>query len=188
MRVRVRARFGLITNDGGWAHLFSFRSPQTMQFFLPTSHYRIPARRGLSLVELLTVIAIIGILIAMLLPAVQAIRESVRQLQCRNRLRQIGCACHNFNLAHQRLPAGWSSETGWGWMTAILPQIEQQNLHNTLELGRPLSGTQSAALATPITLARCPSAEHDDTVDHATCDFVGNAGSITFGVIQSIFR
>jgi prepilin-type N-terminal cleavage/methylation domain-containing protein/prepilin-type processing-associated H-X9-DG protein len=87
--------------------------------------------RGFTLVELLVVIAIIGVLVALLLPAVQAARESARRTQCSNNLKQIGIALHNYHDTFQVFPFGWS-DRGAGWTTMILPQIEQKNLWDTL--------------------------------------------------------
>jgi prepilin-type N-terminal cleavage/methylation domain-containing protein len=93
-------------------------------------------RRGFTLVELLVVIAIIGVLVALLLPAVQAARESARRTQCANNLKQLGLGFLNHNDTLGRLPsAGWNS-TGnppsdrreWGWAYEVLPFIEQKPL------------------------------------------------------------
>jgi type II secretory pathway pseudopilin PulG len=105
------------------------------------------------LVELLVVITIIGILIALLLPAVQAAREAARRMQCSNNLKQIALALHNYEVAKQQLPAGlisrypypdypsnydpWAEASnktpgfqGTSWMLAILPYMEQNNLYD----------------------------------------------------------
>jgi prepilin-type N-terminal cleavage/methylation domain-containing protein len=85
-------------------------------------------RQGFTLVELLVVIAIIGILIALLLPAVQAARESARRSQCLNNVKQLGVAMHNFENTYKRLPVG-AHGCCWGtWQTIILPYIEQEAL------------------------------------------------------------
>jgi prepilin-type N-terminal cleavage/methylation domain-containing protein/prepilin-type processing-associated H-X9-DG protein len=83
-------------------------------------------RGGFTLVELLVVIAIIGILIALLLPAVQAARESARRAQCTNNLKQMGLGIHNYEDAKGKLPAAYSAATGLSWHVNILPYIEQE--------------------------------------------------------------
>jgi prepilin-type N-terminal cleavage/methylation domain-containing protein/prepilin-type processing-associated H-X9-DG protein len=84
--------------------------------------------RGFTLVELLVVIAIIGILVALLLPAIQAARESARRSQCNNNLKQLGIAFQNYHDVHQRLPYGAFS-CCWGtWRMEILPFLEEQEL------------------------------------------------------------
>ncbi|MCC6493193.1 MAG: DUF1559 domain-containing protein [Pirellulales bacterium] len=83
---------------------------------------------GFTLVELLVVIAIIGVLVALLLPAVQAARESARRNQCTNNLRQLGLAMQNYHDSQGHLPAG-NISCCWGtWQMSILPYIEQQQL------------------------------------------------------------
>ena len=95
--------------------------------------------RGFTLIELLVVIAIIAILIALLLPAVQQAREAARRTQCKNNLKQIGLALHNYHDIYNTFPIGaqvaGANEEMWGWGASILPQIEQQNLFNELGVG-----------------------------------------------------
>ncbi len=103
--------------------------------------------RGFTLVELLVVITIIGILIALLLPAVQAAREAARRVQCTNNIKQLALAMHGFHELHGQLPPGgfadqrpWgtrdsAAETGWGssWLALLLPFVEQGQLFDRLE-------------------------------------------------------
>ncbi len=129
--------------------------------------------RGFTLIELLVVIAIIAILIALLLPAVQQAREAARRTQCKNNLKQIGLAMHNYHDIFNTLPPGYitrfanlviSGEQGlYGWGASILPQVEQANLFSTLNVGNvPLQAMLAtpaglAALQTPQPNFRCPS-------------------------------
>lgn len=102
-------------------------------------------RKGFTLVELLVVIAIISILISLLLPAVMQSREAARRTQCRNNLKQIGIALHNYHDMHRMFPPGFIDEVGlraanWGWAAQILPMMEQGNLYNVLQIGEVTLG------------------------------------------------
>ena len=99
--------------------------------------------KAFTLVELLVVIAIIGILVFLLLPAVQSARESARRIQCRNNLKQIGLALHNYQQATGSFPTQSTGSkptaTGCGggfysWLVVILPYVEQAALHDTIDL------------------------------------------------------
>ena len=103
-----------------------------------TAHSRsLNPRRGFTLVELLVVIAIIGTLVGLLLPAVQAARESARMSQCSSNLKQIGIALHNFHDARGFFPPAQVSDPsvtcctgpGWGWGTFILPYVEESGIY-----------------------------------------------------------
>ncbi len=101
------------------------------------------SRLGFTLIELLVVIAIIAVLIALLLPAVQQAREAARRSQCKNNLKQIGLALHNYHDTFGRFPAGYmqavnqSGIPAYGWGASILPYLDQANLANQLAIGSP---------------------------------------------------
>ncbi|HUP82237.1 MAG TPA: DUF1559 domain-containing protein, partial [Pirellula sp.] len=112
------------------------------RFLLKQTASQRHARRGFTLVELLVVIAIIGILVGLLLPAVQAARESARRMQCSNNVKQIGLAVHNFESAFKKMPhSGQCGSTGSSTTvymiqsvpTQLLPYIEQTALYNMFD-------------------------------------------------------
>lgn len=114
-------------------------------------------RTGFTLVELLVVIAIIGILVALLLPAVQAAREAARRMSCGNNLKQLGLASHNYHDTFETFPATMGFTMGWGLMPVMLPFIEQQPLHSTINFNQRVRCNNDAILQAKIPGLRCPS-------------------------------
>src|SRR5687767_15656460 len=119
---------------------------------------RFRSRFGFTLIELLVVIAIIAILIALLLPAVQQAREAARRTQCKNNLKQLGLALHNYLDVHGRFPIGqqfrgtWDGTndsagaagnggTGFAWGSYVLPFIDQAPLYNQFDFNVPIANT-----------------------------------------------
>lgn len=99
-------------------------------------------RRAFTLIELLVAISIIALLIALLLPAIMQAREAARRTQCRNNLKQIGLALHNYHAAHKSFPIGARSQSGFGpsWFVGILPFIDQANLYQQFDHGSIQNG------------------------------------------------
>lgn len=150
---------------------------------------------GFTLVELLVVIAIIGILVGLLLPAVQAARESARRMQCSNNLKQLGLALHNYHDAHKVFPlnmAGGGVRGGanctsgfYSWLTYILPQIEQANIYNTIDFNIEMadSGTCHNVFAASISESHANAAAARSIVPTFLCpsDPAGHANAAAMG-------
>ena len=90
-------------------------------------------RTAFTLVELLVVIAIVGILIGILLPAVQMVREAARRAACQNNIKQVSLALENYHSTYNRYPRGWKSDTGWGWLSYTLPFLENTAIHKQID-------------------------------------------------------
>jgi prepilin-type N-terminal cleavage/methylation domain-containing protein/prepilin-type processing-associated H-X9-DG protein len=158
---------------------------------------------GFTLIELLVVIAIIAVLVALLLPAVQQAREAARRSQCKNNLKQIGLALHNYHEQFDVLPyaaAGeaWASplvknNTGW---TALLPNLDQSSLYNLINFnvamglwnsgggtvvgGTPINANNALVSGTRLSVLLCPSDNGPQSID------IGGAGGGSYGCAAGV--
>ena len=188
-------------------HRTPLRTPYSVLRTPPGFRPSSPTPRGFTLVELLVVITIIGILIALLLPAVQAAREAARRMQCSNNLKQLALGCLNHEQTLGFLPTGgwcwdWAGDPDRGyhrrqpgsWMYNILPYIEQQALHD-LGAGKAAAVKKAAASTvaqTPLAILHCPTRRQPTVFPNpagtafnmnpvSTCahtDYAANAGTV----------
>ncbi|HEX3727542.1 MAG TPA: DUF1559 domain-containing protein [Pirellulales bacterium] len=135
-------------------------------------------RHGFTLIELLVVIAIMGLLVALLLPAVQAARESARRTSCTNNLKQIGVALHNYLDSHNYFPPGYIDGNtvptntpdkdvgpGWAWSALLLPYLEEANLHGQIDFQQGVGAARNASISqTAVTVYQCPTDPLQDAI------------------------
>jgi prepilin-type N-terminal cleavage/methylation domain-containing protein len=159
--------------------------------------------RGFTLVELLVVITIIGILIALLLPAVQAAREAARRMQCANNMKQMGLALHSYMSANGVFPSGELDRPGWtygtgvgpGWPVLILSYMELQMLYDQLDKSLPTyvypipntwPASHYAALCTVIGAYTCPSSPQAKTFKYDPALAATPYDINNFGIIEYV--
>ncbi|MDG2391726.1 MAG: DUF1559 domain-containing protein [Planctomycetaceae bacterium] len=151
-------------------------------------------KKGFTLIELLVVIAIIAVLVALLLPAVQQAREAARRSACKNNLKQLGLALHNYHDTHSIFPNSYDSYFAGGtpsrsfprnhsWMTMILPFVDQAPLYNSIDFSSQLYGQTLAGggliTAQKIPTFTCPSdvqIEPDQIYNLGTTNYAGSQG------------
>ena len=149
-------------------------------------------RNGFTLIELLVVIAIIAVLIALLLPAVQQAREAARRTQCKNQLKQVALAIHNYESTHSCFPPGqiripFATQPrvrGWSMYVQLLPYFDQAPLYNGWDFANPLNNESNGNTAVILPVLICPSeslAQNPFTkpsgVRYAVTSYGGNGGT-----------
>jgi prepilin-type N-terminal cleavage/methylation domain-containing protein/prepilin-type processing-associated H-X9-DG protein len=142
-------------------------------------------RRAFTLIELLVVIAIIAVLIGLLVPAVQKVREAAARAQCQNNLKQLALACANYENARNRFPPGneypasanfASGENGASWMFVVLPYMEQGTFYNQVRAaGTMANAVAKGAMPHVLPFTRCPS-DNWDMENGFMCNYVGSSG------------
>jgi prepilin-type N-terminal cleavage/methylation domain-containing protein/prepilin-type processing-associated H-X9-DG protein len=153
------------------------------------------SRRGFTLIELLVVIAIIAILIGLLLPAVQKVREAAARSKCTNNLKQIGLALHSYHDAKQQFPPGYVDGNtdptstpdndvgpGWGWASFILPYLEQNSVYSQINFSQPVgSGVNAQVSQTSLSVFLCPSDPYDQVMPIYDSSFGSPIATVAHG-------
>jgi prepilin-type N-terminal cleavage/methylation domain-containing protein/prepilin-type processing-associated H-X9-DG protein len=151
-------------------------------------------RRAFTLIEVLVVIAIIGILVALLLPAVQSARDSARRTQCANNLKQVGLALLSHETANKHFPSGYVSNfdssgtdtgPGWGWASFILPQMEENAIFRTIRFDLPIEDPMNGARVASVPSYFCPTDDVQRVWSAKSRDADGNPIAVICDVAAS---
>ena len=149
-------------------------------------------KRGFAFVEVLVIVGLIVVGMALLLPAIQQSRQDARRVQCKNNLKQLGLALHNYHDTYGTFPPGWVSLAGApghgariGWQTSILPYIDQAPLYNKVDFHKPpleADGKPGKLFQTVLPVYRCP-VDPAPTLnplrgEFATSNYSGNYGDV----------
>ncbi len=132
-----------------------------------------PSRRGFTLVEMLVVLAIIGMLVGLILPAVQHVREAANRTSCANNLHQIGIACLAYEHDFKTLPPSYNINQGASWMVLIMPYMEQDPLYKQWDMTKTYYEQTDTARLGQLSNYFCPSrrSKHDVTQGSVAGDF-----------------
>ena len=157
---------------------------------LPPSTRRQPS--AFTLIELVILVAILAVLVGLLVPAIQKVREAANRIQCSNKLRQIGLALHHYHDAYHTFPPGgveWRRPGDYtkrqlAWCVFLLPYLEQENLYRSLKLNKPFDSPDNAqGAAAVLAVFLCPSKPRTDYrfEGRGVCDYGGIFGQAVFG-------